>query len=67
MMIEVARAIVLVLGLSVIFAFVHLVLAFIEDIPEPEREMISQENTDIEKTPNKNLKTLSTKHKSCSE
>jgi Na+-transporting methylmalonyl-CoA/oxaloacetate decarboxylase gamma subunit len=66
-MIEVARAIVLVLGLSVIFAFVHLVLAFIEDIPEPEREMISQENTDIEKTPNKNLKTLSTKHKSCSE
>lgn len=68
--IEVARAMVLVLGLSVIFAFVHLVLAFSEDIPEPEQEYISQEKYDVNKAslfPEESSKTLQTKHKLCNE
>jgi Na+-transporting methylmalonyl-CoA/oxaloacetate decarboxylase gamma subunit len=65
--IEIARAIVLVLGLSVIFAFVHLVLAFIEDIPEAEHEVISHENSDIENSDHETSKTIHTKHKLCHE
>ena len=69
MIIEVARAIVVVLGLSVIFAFVHLVLGFTEELSGSEREEISQDDTDIEQTSSEHesFKPLHTKPKLCDE
>lgn len=63
--IEVARAIVLVLGLSVIFAFVHLVLAYSEEVSESQHDTSLQENTDIENTGDDDDTTISntSKHK----
>ena len=68
--IEVARAIVVVLGLSVIFAFVHLVLGFTEELSSAEREEISQDNnTGIEQTSSEHerYQTLHAKPKLCEE
>ena len=70
--IEVARAIVLVLGLSVLFAFVHLILAFSEDVTAESQGEIIQENKDKQNESLLNEESeltqrTATKNKKCNE